>query len=787
VWYDFGMTRRAWVGVVVCLLRFACSARAATDGSDVARYAQAEAAEQQRIVEGLSHPNGYGSIGELALWELKQGDRNGPALAAVRAKVGEVTSEMLVAGKSQEVLKLLRAVVAFSNQESWRGAMETYAWFVLAEGKLKEEAAWWGHGVQKVAADRSRQVTTQLLYMMGDWDDAIQLAQSLGDEKVLNAVNWKRREYASIAEMLSAREEKPRKTGTWGGLAGCYKLAGNQAKCDETLKEIAKCGTETGEHIQGGWILISLDRPDEALKFWLDVGHYDEAFQMLYAQEFFTEAFKLVDELPNDRIERPGYLRMAAATALIDLAKKDEALKQMELALTENDSKKEFEVAVLIAEMQQQLGQKEEAHDVLLRALSWGKKDEPTRETLEKVVGDCGVDWRKCWDYFGKGKFEWSDEEKLKRMSEIAENKGMDTMKAMIEAIDREEGSGKSAYAGLPQWVAKRMKESGDAAGAEQYLLSREQDSGGEQCLSVLAEWAAEEKQWARLADLSERIWRREPSSIYPLVRRAWALGKLGKTDEAKAAAELAYRIVRVEDWITLYDTFMECDLPEFAQREQEAILTILPPDDWRASVMMRHRAEGAADGLESARDWEASNLAASHNTCSHSSVTWYLRYAANVHWARAKGLIQKGDIGPAMAEVEDGVRVFASDDDPVIEIVKQLRAAGHKDEAEHVAKEVFQRREGAIEWAPDSAQRYNSAAWLGGSCGIELERSLEHAKKAVEISPKDGDFWDTLARVLMALGRSDEGLEAQRKAVELKPRDAGIAKHLAEYEKRGK
>jgi Flp pilus assembly protein TadD len=64
------------------------------------------------------------------------------------------------------------------------------------------------------------------------------------------------------------------------------------------------------------------------------------------------------------------------------------------------------------------------------------------------------------------------------------------------------------------------------------------------------------------------------------------------------------------------------------------------------------------------------------------------------------------------------------------------------------------------------------------------LDSALEHSKKSIELSPDNGQFFDTLAEVYLARGDKAEALRQMHKAVELLPEDPRLAEHLKEMER---
>ncbi len=77
-----------------------------------------------------------------------------------------------------------------------------------------------------------------------------------------------------------------------------------------------------------------------------------------------------------------------------------------------------------------------------------------------------------------------------------------------------------------------------------------------------------------------------------------------------------------------------------------------------------------------------------------------------------------------------------------------------------------------AIELDPKNAQSHNTLAWLLATCPDaklrDPKRAVELAKKAVELAPTEGSFWNTLGIARYRAGEWKDGIEALKKSDEL-------------------
>jgi tetratricopeptide (TPR) repeat protein len=89
------------------------------------------------------------------------------------------------------------------------------------------------------------------------------------------------------------------------------------------------------------------------------------------------------------------------------------------------------------------------------------------------------------------------------------------------------------------------------------------------------------------------------------------------------------------------------------------------------------------------------------------------------------------------------------------------------KQKAKAARLEVFHAVVTAQPANPDVLSDY---AWYCAGEGIELDKALTAAQKAVELKPKDGDALSTLAEVQFKLGKKDDAVATIAKAIALSP-----------------
>jgi tetratricopeptide (TPR) repeat protein len=84
----------------------------------------------------------------------------------------------------------------------------------------------------------------------------------------------------------------------------------------------------------------------------------------------------------------------------------------------------------------------------------------------------------------------------------------------------------------------------------------------------------------------------------------------------------------------------------------------------------------------------------------------------------------------------------------------------------------------------PDEHEALNYVAYMWADKGVELEKALGYAQRALAIEPANGAYIDTLAWVYYRMQRYTEALEQIQKAAELIEDDPTILDHLGDIRK---
>jgi tetratricopeptide (TPR) repeat protein len=199
-------------------------------------------------------------------------------------------------------------------------------------------------------------------------------------------------------------------------------------------------------------------------------------------------------------------------------------------------------------------------------------------------------------------------------------------------------------------------------------------------------------------------------------------------------------------------------------------------------------RAAGAAaaarkDYLRAALGHEQAMLNCLNPYVQFSRAQAYVGVPALVHHLRARGLLAAGKVEEALGEAALAQAAFPGGVEMTVRLVPALEGLGRKREAAALFEQTLKVYEGLCRDYPRAASAHNSYAWVSAGCRRNLDKALEHALKAVELSPNDAAPRDTLAEVYFQLGKKGLAVAAQKKAIALDPKRAYFRKQLKRLE----
>lgn len=150
------------------------------------------------------------------------------------------------------------------------------------------------------------------------------------------------------------------------------------------------------------------------------------------------------------------------------------------------------------------------------------------------------------------------------------------------------------------------------------------------------------------------------------------------------------------------------------------------------------------------------------------------MNYFFACHWE------EQGDRQKQRKHLDEALQF---DPEEIDTLIACYRLPGQPAEYQRKIAELIEKAASAlvtdIEDQPDNAANYNQYAWLVGNTVGDYDKALEFARKALELSPDNSAYLDTLARVYFAKGDLENAVKYQTLAHENDPHSGLIAKQL--------
>jgi Tfp pilus assembly protein PilF len=120
---------------------------------------------------------------------------------------------------------------------------------------------------------------------------------------------------------------------------------------------------------------------------------------------------------------------------------------------------------------------------------------------------------------------------------------------------------------------------------------------------------------------------------------------------------------------------------------------------------------------------------------------------------------------------------------DSAQDITPRLRAQGHAEVADHLVNLVADAFERHLKVFPYDPTVLNNYAWILALNDQRLDRALELSEKAVRLVPDSAAYRDTLAEVLMRMGRPAEAARIERECLLDTPDDWNLHQQIRRFE----
>ena len=697
----------------------------------------------------------------------------------------KIVPTLLAAGRRAEAGALLELGAA-SLADS---AIRNHAAYLLLQGGLDEK-------IRQLETELpvTKHAAKRLAYYYrakGDLGKAREAARESGDQPLLDAILFELGEWKTLAEInaQTARRDKP---GELGLLAAYSRLAGNGDVFEKALADIEKlpAAPQGALHVRSrAEALLVNDRPKVAIDLLVEAGQYRPGFELLCAQLRLGEALRLVEKARAAKAKGLFWLELDLVRVLAGLGKKDQASGVV--ARLHDAAKSEPSRLPAVIETEHSLGMTQQAFAHAAEALEALGKDASPASLLGAVFPEQRMQAVVWWKAMRRRSPKQSHQASLERLRELlggqAAEKDLQDLASHAQA----------AAAELPRnlessWLAA-IAETFHAAGQNEPALAY-LDKAGEVSRSG-APWTragdllANRQLWPRAAEQYTKASQKDPRSPIPLYLQGWALCQAGSKQQGEELMQLGGLICLADDGArqSLAGVLAERGLSEAADRQLRLMKRIgeLPYHymGWQWLRCVSREALAEKDYVRAAEQYERYRLRCLDPSAGLIKLEGHLILAVRIHLLRARACLAAGQVEQALAQADVCLAALPGSVDVALELVPALEKLGRRQEAEGLFSKVFTFLEGLCEEYPDAAAHHNNAAWLAARCRRRLDRAVQYAAKAVELSPKNPAFVDTLAEAHFQSGRRERAVELMRRCVELDPKNEYFAKQLKRFQ----
>lgn len=733
------------------------------------QYHQGEASEKRRIVETLP---GFGTPGFRAAAALAAGEENpelrDAASYVLQTGARKVLDALLGNGQHQAAGELLEALAA--SGEEW--SVRNWAAFLLLRGELDKEL----ERFPKPATPVQWRALVCLRRVHGDLKGALEAAARADDPILLEELRVEAADWPALAaDANNASGLHP------SSLAAAYhRLAGNRQELEEWVKTVLPAGGGSVPKITNVRALFLNDRPQEATDLLVQLGRESDVFDLLAAQERFTEALALAEKAgrePNH--SEAHWLRCKTAALLLRLGEREKAAELIPHAIRDAEGRVDVDGVRRIAETQRQIGMTADAETLVLEVM---ERDSNQAWRLFRTViseRECDDAWL-WWRVLIEEDPNQAARARLEDVKAILDGRmPAGRVKQLLPIAEALIPRGPFFDAGILnegqmlEHMTRAALEANLPEEYQRYARKRENQHTGWGAEYELGNWLAERRLWKEAAEQYSLAFSKAPRPML-LFLQGRALAQAGEKERSEKLVELAdlSALANGDERRAMVMAMEKLGLREAAARQRDLIRRTAAPRSfgncsfgfqfggWDDAAAKKYAQ--AANRFEAARIWML------RGNAYYDETEYYLYTMRTTHSLWMKDAIQRKDWDKAIAEADLCLKALPGGTNVVMDVVPELDRAGRKEDADRLFKAVWELNEKNCRQFPHRHSGFNNAAWFAARCHRELAAARAFAEKAVAAEEDNAGFLDTLAEVHFQQGDRAKAMELMKKCIEL-------------------
>lgn len=754
-----------------------------TESESVERYRKARSAGRLQMLSELSGQHDFAALARI--WGLETDARLKTAAFQEMIKGPAESAGAFLADGNVATAEL---VLEASAEAHVPEAARNYAAYFLCRGKIDQAIARWAAQGGKQPPDPWSQAMLAALWRAkGDPDAARKSAEAADDSELLADALLSAGDWPRLAAEMRRQNKAPRFARDLTPLAACDHFAGDEQTFADDIARLARLARGSSDtHLAVNTLLI-LERPDDAMKLMTDSGLLGSAFDVLVARGRYDEAEALLAAHDGEVGDEAAWMRCSAARVYAMLGDRKKCARLLERVEKENVAVRLPRVYTFMADAERAAGMHEQAWGHYFDALWELPRRADKRWFVSRAFStdDRDIDWPDAWRIMTELSVRprRSDFETMRKAYD--RTLSLENLQKLAETVDLSNDD-VQAWSGVVWEAGRRLREAGRLERARAFLEKSAEAAKAGDLYIRLGDLAVEEKDWRRAAGFYERGWQKDRARALPLYLQGWALQRAGRQAEGGERMELAH-VLPVGDESRrqeLMKGLSQRGLDDAAAREAEILMRTGNSFSPSAEAALRVAAEQAIKRNDFATATGLMQRLLLHFT---TGSLWlreqysYLYLPEGVRRAHARALLAAGDLAGAKREMDVCYELTPDDISIAIDLVPDLEKRGYRQDADSLFTRTLARQQALCEKFPDSANQHNQYAWLAAECRRDLDKALDHARRAVELAPDHAAYVDTLAETYFQRGELEKAVEQMKRCVELEP---DVRRHRMQLEK---